>query len=266
MEVLEQAGVVVKSEAGIYMDAFRNRLIFPIHDALGRVVAFSGRILGEGHPKYLNSKDTPIFHKNRTLYHFNQARQEIKKLGHVVLFEGYMDVISAYEAGVRNGVATMGTSFSQEHMQLIGRNLQEVRLCFDGDSAGLKATSITGAFLVENGYQVSVCTLPSGMDPDDYIKKFGTDSFKNQIILGARTYISFQLEYVKKGKNLENAEDFGAYLEEALKIIAKIKNEFVEEGYLQTLSLDTKISVRDLKEKLNGLKNSLTRPDRKSVV
>lgn len=254
LEELEEAGVVVKSENGIYMDSFRNRLIFPIHDELGRVVAFSGRIMGEGHPKYINSKETPIFHKNRVLYNFDRARPEMKKTGTVVLFEGFMDVISAHEAGVINGIATMGTSFSIEHMQLIGKNLREIKLCFDGDKAGEKATSITGRLLVENGYQVSICVLPTGMDPDEYIKQFGKESFKNQIILGAITYISYQLEYLKKDKNLERAEDFGEYLEEALKIISQVKNEFVQEGYIQSLSLDTKISSQELKDKLNGLK------------
>lgn len=250
LELLEEAGVVTKTENGIYMDAFRNRLVFPIHDELGRVVAFSGRVMGEGQPKYINSKETSIFHKSRTLYHFYRARQEMKKTGYVVLLEGFMDVISAYEAGVTNGIATMGTSFSIEHMHLIGKNLKEVRLCFDGDKAGDKATSITGQLLVENGYHVSVCMLPSGMDPDEYIKKFGKDSFKNQIILGATTYISYQLEYLKKDKNLAHAEDFGQYLEEALKIISSVKNEFVQEGYIQSLSIDTKISSQELKDKL----------------
>lgn len=260
LELLEEAGVVIKSETGIYMDAFRDRLIFPIHDALGRVIAFSGRIMGQGHPKYINSKDTSIFHKNQTLYNFHRARQEMKKSGTVVLFEGFMDVISAYEAGVINGIATMGTNFSQEHMHLIGKNLKEVKLCFDGDAAGLKASSITGQLLVENGYQVSVCMLPAQMDPDEYIKKFGTEAFKNQIILPARTYISFQLEYVKKDKNLERAEDFGQYLEEALHIISQINNEFVQEGYIQSLSIDTKIPSQELKEKLKALKKRISYP------
>ncbi|HJA42207.1 MAG TPA: DNA primase [Firmicutes bacterium] len=253
LELLDKAGIVTKSESGIYRDTFRDRLIFPIHDALGRVIAFSGRTLNDRSPKYLNSKETPLFHKTKILYNFHRARQEIKQTGTVVLFEGYMDCIAAHAAGVSNGIATMGTSFTQEHLSVIGKNIKEIKLCFDGDAAGLKATSITGRFLVENGYQVSVCRLPSGLDPDEYIRKYGKEEFQNQIIFGTKTYISFQLEYVKKDKNLDRAEDFGQYLKEALEIIAQVKNEFVQEGYIQALSMDIGISSRDLKEKLDRL-------------
>jgi len=214
--LLEKAGLIIRSERdGDYFDRFRNRIMFPIFDGKGNTVAFSGRALGEDEPKYLNSPETPVFDKSKILYNFHLARPFIRKMQQVVLFEGFADCIAAERSGVENGVATMGTSLTAEHVSLIRRNTDTVTICYDSDQAGKEAALRAGRLLVEAGCQVRVALMEDGLDPDEYIRKFGAEKFRDAVFHSSLTFTSFKLLYLKKGKDFQNEGDRLQYIDES---------------------------------------------------
>jgi DNA primase len=172
-EVLLEAGLVSKREDGSLVPRFRGRLLFPIHDLRARVVAFGGRILGEGEPKYLNSPDTPIFHKGKLLYNLHVAKHAMRKAERAVLVEGYFDVLRLSLAGIEEVVAPMGTGLTPDQAQLVRRHAPQVILLYDSDAAGLRATFRAGDELLRAGLRVSVATLPPGEDPDTLVQRRG---------------------------------------------------------------------------------------------
>ncbi|HKW42270.1 MAG TPA: DNA primase [Gemmatimonadales bacterium] len=172
-EVLLEAGLLAKREDGSLMPRFRGRLLFPIHDLRGRVVAFGGRILGDGEPKYLNSPDTPIFHKGKLLYNLHVAKHAMRKAERAILVEGYFDVLRVSLAGVEEVVAPLGTGLTPEQAQLVKRHAPHVILLYDSDEAGLRATFRAGDELLRAGLRVSVATLPPGEDPDTLVQARG---------------------------------------------------------------------------------------------
>src|SRR3989454_2112125 len=172
-EVLLEAGLVVKREDGTLAPRFRGRLLFPIHDQRARIVGFGGRILGEGEPKYLNSPDTPIFHKGRLLYNLHAAKHVIRKAERAILVEGYFDVLRLSLAGVEEVVAPLGTGLTSDQAQLLQRHAPHVILLYDSDEAGLRATFRAGDELLRERLRVSVATLPAGEDPDTLVQRRG---------------------------------------------------------------------------------------------
>ena len=174
-EVLLEAGLVVKreEEEAPLVPRFRGRLLFPIHDLRARVVGFGGRILGEGEPKYLNSPDTPIFHKGKLLYNLHVAKHAIRKAERAILVEGYFDVLRLSLAGIEEVVAPLGTGLTPEQAQLVKRHVTQVILLYDPDDAGLRATFRAGDELLREGLRVSVATLPPGEDPDKLVQRQG---------------------------------------------------------------------------------------------
>ena len=171
--VLLEAGLLVRREDGALFPRFRGRLLFPIHDLRARVVGFGGRILGEGEPKYLNSPDTPIFHKGQLLYNLHAAKHAIRKAERAILVEGYFDVLRLALAGFEEVVAPLGTGLSAEQAQLVARYTSHVVLLYDPDEAGLRATFRAGDELLRHGLRVSVATLPEGEDPDTIVQRRG---------------------------------------------------------------------------------------------
>jgi DNA primase len=172
-EVLLEAGLLRRREDGSLAPRFHGRLLFPIHDLRGRVVGFGGRILGVGEPKYLNSPETPIFHKGKLLYHLHAARHAMRKADRAILVEGYFDVIRLALAGIEEVVAPMGTGLTADQAQLLKRHAPQVVLCYDSDDAGLRATFRAGDELLRAGVRVSVATLPEGEDPDTMVQRQG---------------------------------------------------------------------------------------------
>ncbi len=172
-EVLLEAALLAKREDGTLAPRFRGRLLFPIHDLRARVVAFGGRILGEGEPKYLNSSDTPIFHKGKLLYNLHVAKHAIRKAERAILVEGYFDVLRLSLAGIEEVVAPLGTGLTPEQAQLVKRHASHVMLLYDSDEPGLRATFRAGDELLREGLRVSVATLPGGEDPDTLVQKQG---------------------------------------------------------------------------------------------
>ena len=187
-EVLLEAGLTRKKEEDrSVVPRFRGRLLFPIHDLRGRVVAFGGRILGEGEPKYLNSPDTPIFHKGKLLYHLDVAKHAMRKTERAILVEGYFDVLRLALAGIEEVVAPMGTGLSADQGSLLRRYTAHVILLYDSDEAGLRATFRAGDELLRHGLRVSVATLPEGEDPDTLVQRHGGAARLLRVAPGAAT-------------------------------------------------------------------------------
>ncbi|MBT2695029.1 DNA primase [Bacillus sp. ISL-55] len=254
LDLISKAGLVIQRENdGTYFDRFRNRIMFPILDHQGNTIAFSGRALGGEEPKYLNSPETQIFNKSKILYNFHLARGVIRKQQQAVLFEGFADVISANRAGVENGVATMGTSLTEEHISLLKRNVQAVTICYDSDKAGIEAAFRASNMLSKAGFAVRVATMPDGMDPDDFIKVHGEEKFRNDIIGSSATLMAFKLIYYRRGKNLQNEGDRLQYIEEVLKEISTLDKAVEKDLYLRQLANEFSLSLDALAQQLNQL-------------
>ena len=196
---LVEVGMLVEKEGGKVYDRFRHRIMFPIRDGRGRVVAFGGRVLADEQPKYLNSPETPIFHKSYALYGLYEMRQTREKFDHILVVEGYMDVVALAQFGVRNAVATLGTATTEHHLAMLFRQVNEVVFCFDGDQAGLKAAwkAMELALpLMENERSVKFLFLEQGEDPDSTIRKEGLDGFRRRVN-SALSLSSFLLEGVQ---------------------------------------------------------------------
>ncbi|MHB8427551.1 MAG: DNA primase [Acidiferrobacterales bacterium] len=179
-QALVAAGLVVKKENGGFYDRFRGRIMFPIHDYRGRVVGFGGRVLGQGEPKYLNSPETPLFHKGRELYGLFRARDALRRENRALVVEGYMDVVALAQFGLDYAVATLGTATTRDHLERLFRFAPEVVFCFDGDRAGRDAAwrALGNALpALHDGRQVSFLFLPEGEDPDTLIRKEGLEEF-----------------------------------------------------------------------------------------
>ncbi|WP_042197549.1 DNA primase [Paenibacillus camerounensis] len=255
---MEKGGLLsARGEGKGYIDRFRGRIIFPIANRMGKVVAFAGRILGDGQPKYLNSAESRIFNKSRILYNLHQSKASIRKTRQIVLFEGYGDVISAWEAGVHNGVATMGTSLTESHVALMKSLGDEIVLSYDGDKAGQAAALKAIPMLEESGLRVKVAVLPGGMDPDEFISRHGGESFMERIIDSAVSAIKFKLIYLKKNHILLEEDGKIAYVKEALQIIASLQSSTEREVYLREISSELELSYDSLKQDCNLLRASM---------
>ncbi|NSL50299.1 DNA primase [Calidifontibacillus erzurumensis] len=245
---LVKSGLLSRRESdGKFYDRFRNRIMFPIWDHQGRTIGFGGRSLSDEEPKYLNSPDTKLFNKGKILYGLHLAKPAIRKKEQVVLFEGYIDVISAWRAGVENGVATLGTSLTEEQARIIRRNAETVVICYDSDHAGINAAYRAQSILTNVGCTVRIAKMPEGYDPDEYILAFGHESFQKNVIDQSMTLMAFKMDYLRKGKNLKNEGELIAYIEEVLKEISMLPGAIERDHYLRQLSEEFSISLDALK-------------------
>src|SRR6202035_5960649 len=176
-KLLEVSGLVGRDPGGRFYDRFRRRIIFPIANESGKVIAFGGRALGDDLPKYLNSPETPIYTKSSVLYHLHQAKEAIRKDDLVVLVEGYMDAIAVARAGISNVVASCGTSLAEPQIKLLGRFTNRVIVNYDPDTAGQTATERSISLLLEQDFEVRVLALPGKADPDKFIREQGADAY-----------------------------------------------------------------------------------------
>ena len=190
---IEEAGLASTGGKNGFFDKFHHRLIFPIVDYRGQVVAFGGRIIGDGQPKYLNSPETKYFHKSQNLYGLFQAAPSVRRNDEAVLMEGYMDVLTAHQFGVDNAVASLGTAFNDEHAKLLKRYTTKVLLVYDGDAAGLNAADRAIDILHNNGLAVRLLTLPEGLDPDDFLKRFGKPGWDKLVQEQAADFWQYRL-------------------------------------------------------------------------
>jgi DNA primase len=246
-----------RSDGSGYIDRFRDRVIFPISDRNGRVIAFAGRVLGDAQPKYLNSPESKLFNKSRTLYNLDQAKSSIRKLRQIVLFEGYGDVIAAWEAGVHNGVATMGTSLTESHIAIMKTMVDEILICFDGDRAG-QSSAMKNIPLIESaGIKIKIAVLSDGLDPDDFVRKYGSERFMSQIIDGAVSTTKFKLIYLKKNHILLEEDGKISYMKEVLPIIAALPSSTEREVYLRELASEHQLSYESLKQDCNLIRQTM---------
>ncbi|MRX71294.1 DNA primase [Bacillus lacus] len=265
-ELMEKAGLLVRKQSDqSFLDRFRNRIMFPIHDHHGNTVAFSGRVLNKNEqPKYLNSPETKIFNKSKLLYNFNQARLHIRKQEQAILFEGFADVISAAASGVEHSIATMGTSLTDEQAKILKRNVSDIIICYDSDSAGADATIRASRTLTSIGCKVRVAVISDGMDPDDYIRKHGPEKFRNDVIGASVTLTAFKMQYYRRGKNLQNEGERVEYIEKVLHEISSLKSPVEQEIYLKQLSSEFSLPIEVLKEQIHrssGRKDPNARPN-----
>lgn len=220
---LLQTGMIVEKNAGDYHDRFRDRLMFPIRNQRGKIVGFGGRLFAEGQPKYLNSPETAIFQKGHELYGLFQAKQYIKDLQCSYIVEGYMDVLSLAQHGVRNVVAALGTALTADHLQKLLRICNRIILCLDGDSAGKKGAwraMETILPLLKEGRQVYFMFIPDGDDPDTYIQKHGAENFLNQQHLMSLS--DYLVNEFKQDTALDNREEVGRLVDGIAPLIAKL--------------------------------------------
>lgn len=244
LEEMAASGLIIQREDGSYFDRFRERIMFPLRNDMGKVVGFSGRVLptSEEEAKYLNSPDSPIFHKSEVLYNLDRARPSIRKERRVVLMEGFMDVLAAAKAGITNAVATMGTSLTDQHCHKLKRLAEQITICYDGDQAGLEATKRAAILLQQKQMQVEVAILPDGLDPDDYITKYGASQFVEQIINHPQAYLAFVKYFARKGKNFAYENDVLQYTHEVLVELAKRSSPMEQDLYIRQLAQETNIS------------------------
>ena len=209
LNLVEKAGLVIRGERGEYYDRFRGRLIFPIENVTGQVIAFGGRASGDEKPKYLNSPESPVYVKGRNLFALSKARDAIRNREFVVLVEGYFDALSLWNAGIKNVVATLGTALTREHLELIRRFTSNIVVIFDPDEGGRSALERSLVLFLEEKFNAKVVILPENLDPDDYIKKYGPEGM-GRMISGAKSMVDHYIENAIGGKR-GFEEDLGAF-------------------------------------------------------
>ncbi|WP_106419393.1 DNA primase [Salinicola tamaricis] len=231
---VEYGLLVHREETGRTYDRFRDRVMFPIRDWKGRTIAFGGRVLGDAKPKYLNSPETPVFHKGRELYGLFEARQANRQLSRVLVVEGYMDVVALAQFGIRNACATLGTALTTDHLQRLFRLVDEVVFCFDGDNAGRQAArrSLTTALpSMIDGRQVRFLFLPEGEDPDTLVRQEGREAFENRVTC-ASPLSEFLFEQAAEGHDLKQVEGRERFVTAVLEALKRLP-----EGVLKSLLL-----------------------------
>ena len=244
-----EANVVTKGKYGPH-DRFSNRVIFPIIDLRGNVVAFGGRALDDKGAKYLNSSDTPVFKKSKTLFALNFAKTS-KRPG-LILAEGYMDVIAIHQAGFDNAVATLGTALTEEQARLISQYAERVVLAYDSDGPGQAATKMAMNIFDEVGVKVSVLSMTGAKDPDEFIKKYGTERFA-MLLDNSRNPVEFELSKLRTTHDTAQADGKVGYLKEACKLFAGIRNPVEREVYITQTANELAISPQAIKAQIENL-------------
>jgi len=232
-----QLGLIGQQNDGRLFDKFSDRIIFPIFSANGRVIAFAGRILEnkEGSAKYLNSPESLIYVKGRILYGLSFAKDEIRKLDKAILVEGYMDLISLYQSGIKNVVAVSGTALTEDQVQLLSRYTKNVVLLFDADTAGIKASMRSIELLLKRDIEVKIATLPSGEDPDSYINKNGKDDF-DELIRKAQNFLEYQTAYFDAQGYFEDHKKTAEAIRELVKLLGLIDDELKRNLLLKSVA------------------------------
>ncbi len=252
-DTLDLLGLSVKRKSdGAYTDRFFSRLMFPIFNPAGEIVGFGGRVLYSGEPKYLNSKDTPLFDKSSNLYSINFARKS--RARQFILVEGYMDVISLYQAGIQNAVAALGTAFNPAHARLLKKYCDSVVIAFDGDSAGINAALRAIPILTASGLKISVLKLDNAKDPDEYIKNFGPERF-NEKVAESVSSVTFQIDCLQKKYNIQKTGEKIQFLGDVAKVLATLNSAIERDAHINEAAALTKISPDSIKAEISKLES-----------
>ena len=236
------SGLVLASENNRHYDRFRSRIMFPIVNPRGQIVGFGGRLMATGvnGPKYLNSPETPIFSKSYELYNLNHCKNFLED-GRLFIVEGYMDVISLYEKGIKNTVAALGTAFTPFHGKILERYANEVIIAFDGDSAGMSATEKAMNILKKTSLNVKILNLPVNEDPDSFVQKYGNEGF-NDFVSKALTIVEYELELLKRHNDLTKTDGRLRYGNEAIKILKQLETSVEIDYYSKMVARETGIN------------------------
>jgi len=244
------AGLLTESERKTVYDRFRKRIIFPIYNQRGEVIAFGGRVFGEGTPKYLNSPETPLFDKGKNLYALHLAREAIRRERQAVVFEGYMDVIAAHQAGITHVVATLGTSLTEMQGRLLHSLSEEIVLVFDADTAGLAATWRGLQVLRSTGNLVKIGRLPAGLDPDDFINKFGGEAFRERVLGAALLLSHWQLQVLAEQHDLKKNDDRLRFIDKLTSALQSVESPLERDSCLEKAATMLKVPVETVREEL----------------
>lgn len=262
-EEMAEGFLAMKSEKGGYYDAFRNRVMFPIIDTAGNVIAFGGRVLDDSKPKYRNSTDTPVFKKSYNLFALNFARMSCSE--EIILCEGYMDVIALHAAGFTNAVATLGTAITSEQARLMKRYTKKVVICYDADEAGQKATQKAIRLLEEVGLPVSVIKIPGSKDPDEYIKTFGSDKFR-EVINGSKTRFEYELDNILSKRDINLPQDKINALKEVENLISTVYSKAEQDIYINSVCKIFDVKYENIRQDIDKIvrKNQYTKKKEQS--
>lgn len=250
-EELLELNLISKSKNGNYIDRFRDRVMFPIINRNNRIIGFGARAFGDAKPKYLNSRETPIFHKGSNVFNINIISRESTR-ERIILVEGYMDVISLYNSGINYSVASLGTSLTIDQANIIKKMAKDIYICYDSDSAGINATSRAIDIFLQASVKPKIIELEGGLDPDDFIKKYGVEGFENKI-KSAISYIEFKIKKLKENFNLEDSEGLSNFTIESAKILSSIKNPIERDIFVKDFSRKYNISYTAIENYINYL-------------
>jgi DNA primase len=262
--LMEKSGLVVRAAEGDRrFDRFRRRVMFPIANEGGRIVAFGGRALGEEPPKYLNSPETPIYSKSRVLYNLDRAAEAIRRLDRAVLVEGYMDCIAVASAGVENVVASCGTSLTESQVRLLGRHTRRAVVNYDPDSAGMAATERSLGLLLEEGFEVQVLVLPPGLDPDAFIRHHGAEAYR-KLLDAAPSYLDYLADRAAAAHGLDTPQGRVAAANAVLPYLARLPSPLLRAAWAarlaERLRLDDALLREELKRSAARARPSLQPP------
>lgn len=260
-ELLRESGLFNADERRGMYDKFWNRVIFPIMDVNNRVIGFGGRVMGDGKPKYLNSPETKIFDKSRNLYGLNVARTTRKN--HLILCEGYMDVISMHQAGFTNAVASLGTALTSGHASLLKRYTQEVLLLYDSDEAGIRASLRAIPILREAGVNAKVVSLKPYKDPDEFIKNMGPEALEERLLNASDSFL-FRVHTGETEADMETPQGQNRFFEECARMLLELSDELERNLYIEAIVKEYRrygISSEDLRKRVNTLAMKGTRAE-----
>lgn len=249
LDEMEAAKVAIKGRNGSYYDFFRNRVIFPVIDLRGNVIAFGGRVLDDSKPKYLNTSDTPVFKKSRNLFSMNFAKNV--KSDRLILAEGYMDVISINAAGFENVVATLGTALTPEQARLMSKYAKEIIIAYDSDGAGQTATHRAINLLSEVGLSAKTLKIEGAKDPDEFIKKFGARRFE-LLLENAGNVVEFELSKAKASCNLEETDGKLEYIRKVVSILSSVENKLEREVYAGIVAKELSVQTESILTQVNS--------------
>ncbi len=251
-ELIYAAGLVIgKKKKDGYYDRFRNRVIFPIFNVIGKVIGFGGRAIEDIMPKYLNSPETPIFNKGNNLYGLNFAKNQIRSKKQCIVVEGYMDVISLYQRGIKNVTASLGTALTEKQADLLKRYAEEIIIAYDADAAGQTATLRGMDLLKEVGCHVKVLRLSQGKDPDEFIKKRGKEAFSNEINQ-ALSLIDKKILLAKQANDLKTVEGRINFVKSITEVLKQLKSPIEVDAYIKKIAEESQISIEAIKYEVYG--------------
>jgi len=254
------AGLIKQGRNGGFYDAFRNRLMFPVIDVRGSVIGFSGRILGDGEPKYLNSRETLVFSKSRSLFALNLAKKS--KKGYILLAEGNIDVVSLHQAGFDSAVASLGTSLTPEQARLLSRYTSEVVIAYDNDTAGKKAAQRAIALLEKLDLRVRVLSMEGAKDPDEFIRARGADAFA-RLLDGSKNHVEYRLAQLAAEHNLSANDEKVAFLQAAAALLATLQSPVEREVYAARAAALAEVAKETVEAEVKRLRAARLRREKK---